>query len=262
MAVRSFFHSSASLAGRPEAITLGKSSTRGLDCNCKVSLITIITIIGYQNETVVNHCKTNKQRVQQTSYWHNKSSWSNTYVHEGHAGLESSNLLQYGEFSSVLELEQFNVEFRLLRTPVTNDLSVHCTHSMHRGLRDIHVCHVHRLRYVLGILGVLLLSSGVLGRSGISLRSLRGNRGSLSCIGVQLVLSTRKASSGVGRSSYYWTRVRMTRTWSSAVHLRWNTSSLLKLVAYWKINIRPLWIGGRLSSADLSVSWDRAVHGA
>jgi hypothetical protein len=43
-----------------------------------------------------------------------------TYVHEGHAGLESSNLLQYGEFSSVLELEQFNVEFRLLRTPVTN----------------------------------------------------------------------------------------------------------------------------------------------
>jgi hypothetical protein len=43
-----------------------------------------------------------------------------TYVHEGHAGLESSNLLQYGEFSSVLELEQFNVEFRLLRTPGTN----------------------------------------------------------------------------------------------------------------------------------------------
>lgn len=130
MAVRSFFHSSASLAGSPEAITLGKSSTRGLDCNCKVLLITIITIIGYQNETVVNHCKTNKQRVQQTSYWHNKSSWSNTYVHEGHAGLESSNLLQYGEFSSVLELEQFNVEFRLLRTPVTN-APVSTPHALH-----------------------------------------------------------------------------------------------------------------------------------
>lgn len=104
----------------------------------------------------------------------------NTYVHERHAGLESSNLLQYGEFSPVLELEQFNVEFGLLRAPVQYKSANQCLSRVNDLCR---VCstRAEQSRYVLGVLGVLLISSGVLGRSGVSLSSGGLRRSSLSC---------------------------------------------------------------------------------